>query len=568
MASLSQAAAYLPPDNALGPSLGAVLAHYAKRHPPCSTQIVQRMPVDLGDLMWSQPVQPVTPDDATLYHNLTRECMVNPAIIWLEDDIFVVTTKILQRAFIMDDGRKWVKVEPLPAEHPAAGPDRRCSAFSFSGSWHNQLWHNSPDYLAVALIRLDLQTGKPVQLLARRVYKETWKLPAGFVFDARLFRSENGSIMIQQFLTNVPTMAKQMRIISVEIKRIDDQHVPSSSRRYSIDLGAFRPYIYKDTKFEDKNWAGSDASHADRLRALRLVPWHGTSMMSYTHYPNFQPHTVLDFGSWEANGGARNVTAPTFSVPIPIVTSISRLFEAEGVSFRGGTPAVPFPGADGASPEFLAVGHLVAHAECFHHFSADPAEAADNDDGKVVAQEGRDRGRGAPRCPSGYLSMRANSGCSKTGKANFRSPLSAYVPLHHAEDYFMFFYTFSARAPHVVTRLSHAVIPLHKDQPHGGVYFPIGLDALGPLAPVTPSAAAAGADSSSGGGGGGSGAMGADKYILSYGVNDDTGFVLMLTRQEIERLLMPVGEVKPETYEFCSLYNNTSEKETTGAAVN
>jgi hypothetical protein len=125
-----------------------------------------------------------------------------------------------------------------------------------------------------------------------------------------------------------------------------------------------------------------------------------------------------------------------------------------------------------------------------------------------------------------------------------RALLPAYVRL---QDYFMFFYTFSARAPHVVTRMSHAVIPMHSGQPHAGVYFPTGLDALGPTGPLAA------------GSGAGLGATGVDKYLLSYGVNDDTGLVLMLTKAEIEGLLRPVWELTPEAYEFCSLYDSEAQ---------
>jgi hypothetical protein len=134
-----------------------------------------------------------------------------------------------------------------------------------------------------------------------------------------------------------------------------------------------------------------------------------------------------DFGSY-AHG--RNVTSPSSSVAIPLVTSISRLYEAEAVSFRGGTPAVPFPGTDG-SPEYLAVGHLVANAQCFHHFTP---PGVDPTAGPAAAAAVSGRGRGAPYCPTGYVQQRTAAGCSRGGgKPMFRSPLSAYVPMHHFE---------------------------------------------------------------------------------------------------------------------------------------
>jgi hypothetical protein len=67
----------------------------------------------------------------------------------------VVVAKVLQRGQIYHDGRGWVKVVPLAADDPAIRTSR-CSAFSFSGSWHNQLWHNNPDYLVGAFCHASL----------------------------------------------------------------------------------------------------------------------------------------------------------------------------------------------------------------------------------------------------------------------------------------------------------------------------------------------------------------------------------------------------------------------------
>ncbi|KAG2500738.1 hypothetical protein HYH03_001502 [Edaphochlamys debaryana] len=407
-----------------------------------------------------------------------------------------------------------VHIAQLPAKERAGS---RCSVFSPSGPWHSHLWHQGPDYFVVAVVRLDMESGEPRELLARQVFSRTYSLPSGFLFDTRLFRSGSGRLLLQQFMTNSAAIPKQMRLIELKI-------IPTG-QSYDIQMEPFRSYVYSKMQFQDKNW----------------VPWHGSDLMSYTHYPSFEPHDVLDWGSLTGGpASSENATVthePASSTPVPAIAKLSRYFEAEGLSFRGGTPAVPFPAAQqgpGVEPkEYLAVGHLVAHAECFHHAFPRLRSGSGAAGGRKRRKGGgaagpTPRGLGAPFCPHSYLALRSTA--TVNDRPFLRSQWSTYVPMHHFDDYFWFFYTFEAKPPHRITRLSHALLPVPPGPAHhAGVYFPTGLEALGHPSNAT-------------------------NYIVAYGVNDDRGMMLTLSRDEIVAHLQPVDQVQPRSYGFCSLY--------------
>ena len=87
--------------------------------------------------------------------------------------------------------------------------------------------------------------------------------------------------------------------------------------------------------------------------------------------------------------------------------------------------------------------------------------------------------------------------------------------------YMMFFYTFSAKAPYEIKRVGHCFVP-----PKHGKYllpFPMG---------ITPSA---------------------DKYVISYGEADTRVRLLTVSKNEIEKMLMPYDKLDPATYKFMVL---------------
>jgi hypothetical protein len=87
--------------------------------------------------------------------------------------------------------------------------------------------------------------------------------------------------------------------------------------------------------------------------------------------------------------------------------------------------------------------------------------------------------------------------------------------------YLMFFYTFSAQAPFEILRVSHSFIPSYSGNPYALVF------AMG-IAPLPKR----------------------QGFVVSYGEGDSTSNLLTLSRVTINRMLVPVDKITPETYRF------------------
>lgn len=79
--------------------------------------------------------------------------------------------------------------------------------------------------------------------------------------------------------------------------------------------------------------------------------------MTYTNYPSFAPHTVLD---WESYSEPSAQLAPKHVSLVPVLDAIMK-DRGGWVRFSGGTPGIRLD-----KDRFVAVGHALGDLSCFH----------------------------------------------------------------------------------------------------------------------------------------------------------------------------------------------------------
>lgn len=90
------------------------------------------------------------------------------------------------------------------------------------------------------------------------------------------------------------------------------------------------------------------------------VPHNGTARMTYPVFPTFSPHSVFDWGSYHNPAVKRE-----FDSEAPMDPFFEDFRDSYGklLEFSGSTPAILYD--DEVS--YVAVGHIRAHAHCFHN---------------------------------------------------------------------------------------------------------------------------------------------------------------------------------------------------------
>ncbi|GAX77929.1 hypothetical protein CEUSTIGMA_g5371.t1 [Chlamydomonas eustigma] len=354
--------------------------------------------------------------------------------------------------------------------------------------------------------------------------------------DARLFRDNHGVIRLLYNRWRGGDVSMQ-GFKRNQRRSMHVSEVTLSQDFQSIELKNEQELIYIHQQMDEKNW----------------VPWEGSVMMTYPQFPDFEPHVVMEWNSYDS---------PQDSLEFKSVTSIPfmqrfRSYTGGWIRFSGGTPGVRLD-----KDRFIAVGHSVGDLTCYHQqitsgrrrkrqrmpwaaghrkgmMSSAKATVADDDTRSSTSESSSNwalRADVEPHACDASLPAPVNSSAWQQHFKDYRH----FLPLHHPYwEYFFFLYTWNSEPPHALTHISHAFIPWDA-QHHRGVYFPTGLDRLR----GTFSSSVASTDNKQ---------EPPSSLILTYGKDDNKLMALNLGAELLEEWLIPISNLSPEHYKFCSL---------------
>ncbi|GAX78167.1 hypothetical protein CEUSTIGMA_g5609.t1 [Chlamydomonas eustigma] len=420
--------------------------------------------------------------------NLANACLFNPGLVNLSDR---------QGTFIMSIRAYWSKFRNKPCirSKDAGGP------------WSEEWWSGTNGYV-LAVLRRPLSGGSIV-VLSHKVIRKT------NMEDVRLFRDDRGKIrmMFNRGFGDHETGHTKVQVAELRI----------SGPSFELSIGPEQSLIFLGQQRLEKNW----------------VPWEGTSLMTYTNYPFFAPHTVMD---WVDYDKPRVQLKPVANSPAPF---FEKVFRDRGgwIRFSGGTPAVRLD-----KERFVAVGHAVGDLSCFHKkIPEQPIKRKLNQHlskelgMKTVLRRGRsaiEYNKHSDGLAENINMVEHSCNSSTPAPGNGREwwdhlKYSHDIPQHHQFwEYFFFLYAWSVEPPYQITHISHAFIPFDAED-HSGVVFPTGLQLLRHNKPEEygPSLG------------------------ISYGKSDHSVMMMTLSAATVKEYLQPThgANNNPLHYKFCAL---------------
>ncbi|EFJ50134.1 hypothetical protein VOLCADRAFT_89216 [Volvox carteri f. nagariensis] len=290
--------------------------------------------------------------------------------------------------------------------------------------------------------------------------------------DGRLFHDQHGRLFLYLSLPFGKYGGARASVNTVFRVMITCRRTPGPNK-CDPRLGPPRLLRYDHSLAWDKNW----------------VPWNGTSLMSYSHYGPFGPHSVFNWSTYRdpmPHARFYSFANETF------FSTFSRTF-GRLLQLSGGTPAILEPGGK----SYIAVGHLRVHPGCLHPESIPGLD-------KVVGKDVR------LNCAH-LLRLDAHlKGAIPFQTFMFRGP-SGNLSKHYHVDYGLFLYRFRAGPPYTITHLSHGFLP--PSEGHFGIVFPSGLERLGRRG----------------------------DYAISYGDADQVARILLLSPADVDMLMVPLS---------------------------
>ncbi|KXZ41743.1 hypothetical protein GPECTOR_298g807 [Gonium pectorale] len=408
-------------------------------------------------------------------------CIFNPALIRISGSLYCTFTRV----------------------YVAADPAKRCVPGQLDRPPFMDAWNGTlANMLAVVRIRRKRLTSEVAVTVMGYQYLDQVNLE-----DGRLFRDQHGRIFLY---LSVPygkyggdrASVNSVYRVYISCKRGagagagNSTAAPASLAASTASggnatvtcvarLGSPRLLRYDRSLAWEKNW----------------VPWNGTSLMSYSHYGPFGPHSVFNWSSYrEPHPHSRFVAAANESFFHAFHDTFMHL-----IHLSGGTPAI----LEASGGSFLAVGHVRIHPGCLHPQSI-PGLAA-------------------------LLGDRVRTNCAHMLK--LPTEMKEHIPFrtfmyrdprgnmskHYHVDYAFFLYRFNSTPPYAVTHISHGILPPSDD--HFGIVFPSGLERLG------------------------------SDYVISYGDADQAAKLMLLKQADINKLLvpLPVMHARIIAYSVCTL---------------
>lgn len=242
-------------------------------------------------------------------------CIFNPSIVRLAGNIFCVFARVY-----VARNAEWLCISGRLDRPP------------FMDAWNGTL----ANLLAVIRLRGQLDSANFTASVLGHSYLKEFNYE-----DGRLFHDQRGRLLLYVSLPFGKYGGARGSVNTVFRVFITCSRT-AGPNKCDPRLGPPRLLRYDSSLAWDKNW----------------VPWNGTSMMSYSHYGPFGPHSVFNWS--------------TYRDPVPHARFFSRANETFFPRFSltfgrlmhmsGGTPAVLEPGGQ----SFLAVGHLRIHPGCLH----------------------------------------------------------------------------------------------------------------------------------------------------------------------------------------------------------
>ncbi|KXZ41412.1 hypothetical protein GPECTOR_484g424 [Gonium pectorale] len=216
--------------------------------------------------------------------------------------------------------------------------------------------------------------------------------------------------------------------------------------------------------------------------------------MSYPVYHTFTPHSIFDWGSYAHLRVKRGFDSVAPNEPF--FADMNKAF-GNLLEFSGSTRAI----LEDGGKSYIAVGHLRAHARCFHSISS------------------------SDKVPLTCTNLAARDVRPWPDWFDFKH-WDGRSYAHHRREYAMFLYRFSATPPYEITHLSQAftLCSYH----HHGVIFPTGLERVGPER----------------------------DYLIAYGDSDRYSRFLIMSAPNVDKLLQPIREVRSagvHNYVLCTL---------------
>ncbi|GFR47426.1 hypothetical protein Agub_g9047 [Astrephomene gubernaculifera] len=384
-------------------------------------------------------------------------CIFNPALLRIEQNLYCVFVRV----------------------YTASSDERRCvpgrlDRPPFMDAWNGTL----ANMLAVIRIRRTRQGGDvSVTMVGHRYFHDI------NYEDGRLFRDPGGRIFLYLAIPFGKYGGARAAVNTAQRVFLTCRNAPTFA--CAIKLGPPRMLRYDKSIAWEKNW----------------VPWNGTTLMSYSHYGVFGPHSVFNWSSYrEPVPHARFVSVANQSFFSTWTATYGKL-----IQLSGGTPAILEP----SGSSFLAMGHVRIHPGCLHPNSIPGLDQLLGDKVRTNCHH--------------FLKLPQNLKKDIPFRSFMYRNADGNTSKHYHVDYGMFFYRFSAEPPYSITHISHGILP--PSEGHFGIVFPTGLERMG------------------------------SDYVVSYGDADQASKLMFLSQGDVDKLLIPLVEMEKRitSFSLCTL---------------